>query len=41
MEGLNKENIVVTVPYSVILRRLKDGSYVKVVDIDELFKEKD
>ncbi|MCK5168350.1 MAG: efflux RND transporter periplasmic adaptor subunit [Bacteroidales bacterium] len=40
-EGLTEDNKVVTAPYSAISRRLKNGSIVKVVDKDELFKEKD
>ena len=40
-EGITEENKVVTAPYSAISRRLKNGSIVKIVDKDELFKEKD
>ena len=40
-EGLTEDNKVVTAPYSAISRRLKNGSIVKIVDKDELFKEKD
>ncbi len=40
-EGLNTEDKVITAPYSAISRKLKDGSFVKVVDKEELFKEKD
>jgi len=40
-EGLTDDNKVVTAPYSAISRRLKNGSIVKIVDKDELFKEKD
>lgn len=39
-EGLTEDNKVVTAPYSAISRRLKNGSIVKIVDKDELFKEK-
>ena len=40
-EGLTEDDKVVTAPYSAISRRLKNGSIVKIVDKDELFKEKD
>ena len=40
-EGLNIEDKVITAPYSAISRKLKDGSFIKVVDKEELFKEKD
>jgi HlyD family secretion protein len=40
-EGITEENKVVIAPYSAISRRLKNGSIVKIVDKDELFKEKD
>ncbi len=39
-EGLTEDDKVVTAPYSAISRRLKNGSIVKIVDKDELFKEK-
>ncbi len=39
--GLDKEDAIISSPYSAISRRLKDGSIVKVVDKKELFKEKD
>jgi len=41
MEGLTKEDQVITAPYSAISRKLKDGSIIKVVKKEELFKEKD
>jgi HlyD family secretion protein len=40
-EGLSKEDKVVTSPYSAISRKLKDGSIIKVVKKEDLFKEKD
>jgi HlyD family secretion protein len=40
-EGLTAEDQVITAPYSAISRKLKDGSIIKVVKKEELFKEKD
>lgn len=40
-EGLTEEEQVVIAPYSAISRKLKNGSFIKVVDKKELFKEKD
>lgn len=40
-EGLTIEDQVITAPYSAISRKLKDGSIIKVVKKEELFKEKD
>ncbi len=40
-EGLAIEDQVITAPYSAISRKLKDGSFIKVVKKEELFKEKD
>jgi HlyD family secretion protein len=41
VEGLTKEDQVITAPYSAISRKLKDGSIIKLVKKEELFKEKD
>jgi HlyD family secretion protein len=38
LEGLKKGERVVTGPYNVVSRLLKDGDKVKVVPKDELFK---
>jgi HlyD family secretion protein len=40
-DGLKETDQVVTAPYSAISRKLKNGSFVKVVDKDKLFNEKD
>jgi len=40
-DGLSLEDKVITAPYSAISRKLKDGSIIKVVEKEELFKEKD
>lgn len=40
-KGLTEKDKVITAPYSAISRKLKNGSYIKVVDKKELFSEKD
>ena len=40
-DGLTEEDKIVTAPYSAISRKLKNGSFVEVVDKKELFKEKE
>lgn len=40
-EGLTDQDKVITAPYSAISRKLKDGSFIKVVDKKDLFNEKD
>lgn len=39
LEGVTVEDKVITAPYSAISRKLKEGSIVKIVDKEELFKE--
>lgn len=41
LDGVTIEEKVITAPYSAISRKLKNGSIVKIVDKDELFKEND
>ncbi len=40
IEGLKENDEVVTAPYNIVNKRLKDGSAVNVVDKNELYKKK-
>ncbi len=41
IDGISDKDQVITAPYSAISRKLKHGSFIKVVDKKDLFNEKD